>query len=64
MLCYVMLCYVRLSYVMLCYVTTLISDKSWIDYRAFTKIGLPANTDRPCNTSNHLNVFIGRFVLI
>ena len=26
------------------------TDKSWIDYSALTKIGLPANTEGPCNT--------------
>lgn len=25
------------------------SNKSWIDFRAQTKIGLLANIDRPCN---------------
>ena len=27
------------------------ADKSWIDKRALTKIGSPANIDGPCNTS-------------
>ena len=44
--------------------TTLKTDKSLIDYRALTKIGLPAKIDRPCNyLYQHLDNFCS-FLLI
>ena len=30
--------------------TTLKTDKNWIDYRALAKIGIPANIDGPYNS--------------
>ena len=38
--------------------TSLATDKSWMDDRAFTKIGLLANIDEPCNNIVKLNCSI------